>query len=92
MYNEEKIQEIIDRYYNQDEEYYSQYRYEECDGGEIEFDMKVEIEEYLKSVNAVYSISFEEGYSSCSYDNDFLAIAWLCNGEIKMKTIVLETY
>ena len=92
MFNEEKIQKIIDRYYHQDEEYYSQYRYEACDDGEIEFDMKAEIEEYLKSVNAVYSISVEEGYSSCSYDNDFLALAWLCNGEIKMKTILLETY
>lgn len=92
MSNEEKIQEIINRYYHYDEEYYSQYRYEECDGGEIEFNMKDEIEEYLKSVNAIYNIAFEEGYSSCGYDNDFIAVAWLYNGEIKMETILLELY
>lgn len=89
---EEKINEIIDKYYKEDEEYYSQYRYEERDGSEVEFDMQVEIEEYLKSINAVYGIDFANGFDSCGYSNDFLAVAWNENGEINVKTVSLENY
>ena len=89
---QEKIDEIIDKYYNEDEEYYSKYRYEERDDSEVEFDMQVEIEEYLKSINAVYGIDFTDGFDSCSYSNDFLAVAWNEDGEINVKTVLLENY
>ena len=87
--NEEKINEIIEKYYRTDEEYYGRYRYDGEDG-ETEVKMDNEIKEYLDSVSAVYKIEFQDGFSSCGYDNDFLAIAWLCNGEIKLETVLLE--
>lgn len=86
---EEKLNEIIDRYYDSDENYYSPYRHDE-NGNELE--MQDEIKGYLESVNAVYNIDYTDGYSSCSYDNSFLAVAWWCDGEVKMTTVLLESY
>ncbi|MGF7002426.1 putative radical SAM superfamily Fe-S cluster-containing enzyme [Lachnospiraceae bacterium PFB1-21] len=86
----EKIESIIDKYWQEDEEYYSQYRYEGEE--EKEFDIQKEVGEFLKNARGVTDckIEFEEGFSSCAYDNDFLAICWICNGELDLLTVLLE--
>lgn len=84
---EEKINNIVEMYWHEDEEYFSQFRYDE---NEKEFVMEKEIEEFLDSAKIPHSVKFESGYGSCSYDNDFLAIAWLSDGKIELRTVLLE--
>lgn len=84
---EEKINGIAERYWHEDEEYFSQFRYDE---NEKEFDMVKEIEEFLDSAKIPHSVKFESGYSSCGYENDFLAIAWFSDGKIELRTVLLE--
>lgn len=84
----EHLDEIIEKYWHEDDEFYSQFRYDEH---ENEFDMMDEIKEYFESTDVPYTIGFEEGFSSCGYDNDFLAVAWLCNGKIELRTVLLES-
>ena len=85
----EKVNEIIEKYWHEDEKFYSQFRCDKYE--ENEFDMKDEIKEYFDSTGVPYAISFEDGFSSCGYDNDFLAVAWFCNGKIELKTVLLES-
>lgn len=56
------IEEIIEKYYREIDEYYSRYRED------------------------------EDGFSSCAYNNDFLAIAWIeADGTLELETVLLET-
>lgn len=84
---EEKINSIVERYWHEDKEYFSQFRYDE---NEKEFDMVKEIEEFLDSAKILHSVKFESGYSSCGYENDFLAIAWFSDDKIELRTVLLE--
>lgn len=84
---EEKINGIVERYWNEDEEYFSQFRYDE---NETEFDIVKEVKEFLDSAKIMHSVKFESGYSSCGYDNDFLAIAWFSDGKVELMTVLLE--
>lgn len=83
----EKINNIVKMYWHEDEEYFSQFRYDE---NEKEFDMVKEIEEFLDFTKIPHSVKFEPGYSSCGYENDFLAIAWFSDGKIELRTVLLE--
>lgn len=83
----EIINEIKEKYYNKSEEYYSEYRYDE---EENEFEMKKEIEKELTEKGVKFIIKKQDGFSSCSYDNDFLAVAYIENGELGLETILLE--
>lgn len=86
---EDKIEEIINRYWRDFEEYYSRYRY---DDKENEFEMDKEIEEFLKSNNITYKIAIENGFDSCGYSNEFFAVAYWINGNLHLKTVVWEYY
>lgn len=83
------IEEIIEKYYRENDEYYSRYREDE-DGND--FEMDEEIKSTLEEKGIQFEIRFEDGFSSCAYDNDFLAIAWIEeDGTLELKTVLLET-
>ena len=83
------IEEIIEKYYRENDEYYSRCREDE-DGND--FEMDEEIKSALKEKGIQFEIRFEDGFSSCAYDNDFLAIAWIeADGTLELKTVLLET-
>lgn len=83
------IEEIIEKYYRKIDEYYSRYREDE-DGND--FEMDEEIKSALEEKGIQFEIRFEDGFSSCAYDNDFLAIAWIeADGTLELETVLLET-
>lgn len=85
---EEIISEIIEKYFDEKEEYYSEYRYDSEDN---EFNMKKELEEALTEKGVKFIIGMEDGFSSPGYDNDFLAIAYIDeNGSLGLETVLLE--
>ena len=82
------INEVIEKYYKKYEEYYSRYRYDE---GENEFNMEKELESVLDEKGINYVIGMEDGFSSCAYDNDFLAVAYTeKDGKLGLITVLLE--
>lgn len=85
-----EIEEIIERYYHKEEEYYSSVRYDE---EENEFWMKDELEEYCKKNNIKYELIIEDGFDSPGYANEFLAIAYLDKKNVlQLKTVVFEWF
>lgn len=83
------IEEIIEKYYREIDEYYSRY-HEDEDGND--FEMDEEIKSALEEKGIQFEIRFEDGFSSCAYDNDFLAIAWIeADGTLELETVLLET-
>lgn len=82
------IEEIIEKYYRESDEYYSRFREDE-DGND--FEMDEEIKSALEEKGIQFEIRFENGFSSCAYDNDFLAIAWIeADGTLELTTVLLE--
>ena len=75
------------KYCRETDEYYGRYFYDEDDN---EFDMKSEIEDYLKSRNVEHSVELIDGYDSCGYSNDVLAVAWIEDNKIKTNHVLLE--
>ena len=85
-----EIEEIIDRYFDKEEEYYSSVRYDE---EENEFWMKEELKEYCKKNNIKYELTIKDGIDSPWYENEFLAIAYLDeNNVLQLETVVLECF
>lgn len=82
------IEEIIEKYYRESDEYYSRYREDE-DGND--FKMDEEIKSALEEKGIQFEIGFEDGFSPPGYDNDFLAIAWIeADGTLELTTVLLE--
>lgn len=82
------IEEIIEKYYRESDEYYSRYREDES-GNDLEMDE--EIKTALEEKGIQFKIEFECGFSSPGYDNDFLAIAWIeADGTLELTTVLLE--
>lgn len=82
------IEEIIEKYYREDGEYYSRDREDES-GNDLEMDE--EIKSALEEKGIQFKIGFEDGFSSPGYDNDFLAIAWIeADGTLELTTVLLE--
>lgn len=90
----EIIESIIEKYWNEDEEYYSRYRYEGED--EKEFDMTKEIRDFLENNSIDFEMSEEDGFDSCGYSNDFMAVAYKVNNRsnygssLGLNTVVFE--
>lgn len=85
-----EIEEIIERYFDKEEEYYSSVRYDE---EENEFWMKEELKEYCKKNNIKYELTIKDGIDSPGYENEFLAIAYLDeNNVLQLETVVLECF
>lgn len=82
------IEEIIEKYYREDGEYYSRDREDES-GNDLEMDE--EIKSTLEEKGIQFKVEFEYGFSSPGYDNDFLAIAWIeADGTLELTTVLLE--
>ena len=82
------IEEIIEKYYREDGEYYSRDREDES-GNDLEMDE--EIKSALEEKGIQFEVEFEYGFSSPGYDNDFLAIAWIeADGTLELTTVLLE--
>lgn len=82
------IEEIIEKYYRESDEYYSRYREDENGN---DFEMDEEIKSALEEKGIQFEIRFENGFSSSGYDNDFLAVAWIeADGTLGLKTVLLE--
>lgn len=85
-----EIEEIIERYFHKEEEYYSSVRYDE---EENEFWMKEELKEYCKKNNIKYELTIKDGIDRSGYENEFLAIAYLDeNNILQLETVVLECF
>ena len=87
----QKIEEIVEKYVisNSGGDYYAEVRY---DKDADDFYMIEEIRNFFVSLNIPFKIKKEEGCSLYKYDNDFLAIAWIENNELHLKTVLLECY
>lgn len=84
----ELINQIIEKYYRDEEDYYSSSRYNE-ENHRVE--MEDEIKEALTEKGATFQIEFENGFDSAGYGNDFLAIAYIeTDGSLGLKTVLLE--
>ena len=82
------IEEIIEKYYREDGEYYSRDREDES-GNDLEMDE--EIKSALEEKGIQFKVEIEYGFSSPGYDNDFLAIAWIeADGTLELTTVLLE--
>lgn len=92
----ERIESIIEKYWNEDEEYYSKYRYEGED--EKEFDMTKEIREFLEINGIDFDMSEEDGFDSAGYSNAFMAVAYKVNNgnnycsRLGLNTVVFECW
>lgn len=82
------IEEIIEKYYRESDEYYSRYREDENGN---DFVMDEEIKSALEEKGIQFEVGFEDGFSSPGYNNDFLAAAWIkADGTLELKTVLLE--
>lgn len=82
----EKINEIIDRYYDDEED-----RYSTCREDEVEdYEMKDELEEFLTSNNIEHKVE-EDGFESTGIDTYFIAVAFIDeNSKLDLITVYLE--
>ncbi len=85
----EKIDKIVNKYYNETDECYNSFRY---DDKENEFYMEEEIKEYLTVEKVDFKIENVSGYSNSAYDSNFLAVTWIENNELNLFTLLLEEY
>ena len=88
---EKRIDEIIQNYYVEVDDCYTQYRHNK---EEKEFQMDDELKELLDENHIEYKISITEGFDSAGYGEDFLALAYI-NPETKalnLKTVRLEYF
>ena len=83
----EDVNNIIEKYYREEDEYYTRYRYDENDH---EVDMDNELRKYFEDNYITYDISFEEGFESHGYAVDFIAVAFEYEGNLYLRTEVFE--
>lgn len=85
----DKIDKVVESYYNKTDDCYNSLRF---DNNENEFYMKDEIENLLKNENVNFKIETEIGFSNCGYDSEFLATAWIEDGKLNLRTVLMEDY
>lgn len=84
----DKIDSIIEKYYHNDDEYYSSRFYDSEDN---EFEIGEEIRTaFEESDISQYSVEIENCYDSCGYSCDILMVAWIGSGELKTFNLLLE--
>lgn len=90
---ESSIDEIIEKYWNEEDEYYSSDRETESEC----IDMADELKEFCGSNGIDYELQEEEGFDSPGYEVNFLAIAFKVNNgnnfgcQMGLKTVALES-
>lgn len=90
---EKDVEKIIEKYWHNNNEYYSEYRYDE---NKTKFSMVDELQEYMEKNNIDFKIFEEDGFDSPGYGNGFMAIAYKVNygnnfgSQLGLKTVVFE--
>lgn len=83
----EKINEIIDRYYDDEEDRYSTHREDEVKNHFMKDELKI----FLTSNNIEHKIQFDYGYENSSIDTYFIAVAFIDeNSKLDLITVYLE--
>lgn len=84
---EEELEKIADKYWDDNEEYYQYLRYDDDDD---EFEIQKELCRYLDRNKIEYKVQKVDGFDSCGFSEDFLAIAYNYECQLGLFTIVLE--
>ena len=84
---EEELEKIADKYWDDNEEYYQYLRY---DDDADEFEIQKELCRYLDRNKIEYKVQKVDGFDSCGFSEDFLAIAYNYECQLGLFTIVLE--
>lgn len=84
------IEDILNKYFNEDGEYYSEYREE----NNKDFYIRDEISKALSKISTNFKIEITDAFESSGYDCSVLSIAciepnnnW---GSLRLKTVLLE--
>lgn len=90
----ENIEHIKKKYLVKSEgykcEYYSRGR--EDEELDYEFEMEEELETYFKEQGIQYEVKKVSGERSCSYDSDYLFVAWVSqDGKLETDFVLLES-
>lgn len=83
----EKLLEVLKKYYDDTDEYYSRYFYDQEDK---EFKMDDDVKKFFDSLEITYKTEYVECFESCGYDCNILSIAWIENGELFLHNVLLE--
>lgn len=83
----ENIKLIKDKYLTKSNSYDCKYYNSSRVDKELDYEFEIdeEIEKYLKELGIQYEIKNISGERSCSYDNNYLFVAWI-NTEGKLET------
>lgn len=83
---EKTIEDILNKYYDEDEEYY--YRYRE------DFDVVDELKDALAALGVNFELEITEAYDSPGYECSVLSIAYIEKnnnwGTLKLRNVLLE--
>lgn len=83
----EQINEIIDRYYDDENARFSTCREDEAE----DYEMKDELEKFLTSNNVEHKIEKEYGFENAALDTYFIAVAFINeNNKLELITVYLE--
>lgn len=78
---------IIEKYYRENDEYYTRHRYDENDK---EIYVDDELRKYFEDNDITYEISLQDGFDSPGYTVDFMAVSFMHEGELCLITVVFE--
>lgn len=85
---EKTIEDILKKYYDEDEEYYSRYR------GEEDFDVVDELKDTLLLMGVNYKLEITGAYDSPGYECSVMSIAYIEKnnnwGTLKLRNVLLE--
>ena len=88
---EKTIEEILEKYFDNNEEYYFRYR---DDGDDGNIDIKDELTNALTSLGVNYKLEIVEAFDSCAYECYVLSIAYIEPnnnwGSLELKNVLLE--
>lgn len=87
---EKTIEDILNKYYDDDEEYYFRHREE----GEKDFNIEYELEDALTTLGVNCKLEITEAYDSPGYECSVLSIAYIEKnnnwGTLKLRNVLLE--
>lgn len=86
---EKQLNLIISSYYNKSDNCYNRFRYDE---DENSMDIVDEVSQLLTSKGIDFKVELTYGYESCAYDCDVLSVAWVENGDVHLRTQLIELY
>lgn len=86
----DKIEQILKKYWHEDNDYYSEYYY---DDNNVGHNMKEELENLFVESGLKYIVSYNDCYDSCGYSCNMISVAWVENdGKLYMDNILIEVF